>query len=161
MSVTSSIGLWPFSPASTIVPPQRTASIASLTGCCAIGVRSSTTSTPSPPVSSRTRSTVFSSSALIATSAPNSFASSSFFASRVRPVAIIVPAPTYRAARMAARPRCPAPITSTFVPRCTPPYSSAQRTPAPRGLYMTAISAGMSFLIGCTIEFGCRSMYSA
>ena len=31
----------------------------------------------------------------------------------------------------------------------------------PSGLYMTAISAGMSFLTGCTIEFGCRCMYSA
>ena len=62
---------------------------------------------------------------------------------------------------MAASPRWPAPMTRTVEPRCTPPYSSAQRTPAPSGLYMTAISAGMSFLIGCTMEFGCRSMYSA
>ena len=84
--MTSSIDLLPFSPARTIRPLWRTASIASTIGCAAIGVSSSTTSAIAPPVISVTRSTTFSSSTTIVWSAPSSRASASFPSSFASPV---------------------------------------------------------------------------
>ena len=120
-SVDSSAGWPPFSPASTTRPPHRTAASASRIGCAAIGVSSSATSAPTPPVTSSTRSTVSSASTSMHTSAPNSLASASFPASRDSPVTMIVPAPATREASTAARPRWPAPRISTVSPSPTPP----------------------------------------
>ncbi len=155
-SVTSSIVLLPFSPASTIRPEWRTASIASVIGCAAIGVSSSTTSAIAPSVISVTRSTTFSSSTLIVWSAPSSRASASLPASLPSPVTMIVPAPAARAAITEARPRWPGPRMSTVSPSPTSPRNAAQRTPAPSGLNITARWGGRSLETLCRIAHGCR-----
>ena len=58
----------------------------------------------------------------------------------------------------AARPRWPGPSTSTVSPGPVRGISTAQRNPAPSGLNSTAMPAGTSVRIRCTIEWGSRYM---
>src|SRR5690242_949616 len=74
---------------------------------------------------------------------------------------MIVPAPRARAAITEVSPRWPGPRIRTVSPRPTSPRYAAQRTPAPSGLNITAISGGRSLDTLWRIAHGCRYMYSA
>ena len=67
----------PLTPATTIVPPERTTSTAWPITLVSVGTTSTAMSTPRPPVISITRATVSSSSATMVWAAPNSRASRS------------------------------------------------------------------------------------
>src|SRR5947207_1767593 len=74
---------------------------------------------------------------------------------------MIVSAPAARAAMTLVSPRGPGPRTRTVSPGPVAGISTAQRNPAPSGLNMTAIAAGMSFRTRCTAADAGRAVAAA
>ena len=73
---------------------------------------------------------------------------------------MIFAAPASLAARIAARPCPPGPMTTTLSPMAAPPFVRTQRRPLPMlAQVIAAASAGTSSAMRCTRELGARYMY--